>query len=87
MVDDVEPAQKGVEEGPQDAVVHAPFGSWPGEMTSLYERDKEHYDVFLKQQKSQEGMDEYMKEWVDSIPSHDALLEKIGKENLEKLKI
>ncbi len=26
-----------------DAVVHAPYGSWPGEMAGMYERDEPHY--------------------------------------------
>jgi len=70
-----------------DAVVQAPYGSWPGEMSSYYERDEPHYKMFIEKQKTQEGTDEYMKEWVYDLPDHKALLEKLGKERLEKLSL
>ena len=37
-----------------DAVVHAPYGSWPGEMSGMYERDDVHYKMFIEKQKKQE---------------------------------
>jgi acyl CoA:acetate/3-ketoacid CoA transferase alpha subunit len=70
-----------------DAVVHAPFGSWPGEMSSMYERDEEHYKMFVSRQKTEEGMQAYMKEWLYDLPDHKALLEKVGKERFNALKI
>lgn len=68
-----------------DAVVHAPYGSWPGEMSGLYERDEPHYKMFIEKQKTQEGMDEYMKEWLYSLPDHQSLLDKVGKKRLQEL--
>ncbi|MBC8384693.1 MAG: CoA transferase subunit A [Candidatus Cloacimonetes bacterium] len=70
-----------------DSVVHAPYASWPGEMVSAHEKDVEHYNMYLKKQKTEEGMNEYLKEWVYDIPNHQALLEKIGKEKLDSLKL
>lgn len=70
-----------------DAVVHHPFGSWPGEMAGSYERDEKHYKMFLEKQITQQGTDEYMKEWVTGLKDHDSLLEKIGKEKLDFLLI
>ena len=70
-----------------DAVVHAPYGSWPGEMTGCYERDEEHYRMFVEKQRTQEGMDEYMKEWVYGVKDHRELLDKIGKERLDSISI
>ncbi|GAB4323118.1 MAG: CoA transferase [Bacteroidales bacterium] len=70
-----------------DAVVHAPYGSWPGEMSLMYERDEPHYKMYVNQQKTAEGMDAYMKEWCYDLPDHKALLEKIGDERLNELKI
>jgi acyl CoA:acetate/3-ketoacid CoA transferase alpha subunit len=70
-----------------DAVVHAPYGSWPGEMSALYERDEPHYKMFVEQQKTKEGMDAYMKEWLYDLPDHQALLEKIGEDRLKELTI
>lgn len=68
-----------------DAVVHAPYASWPGEMSGLHERDDDHYKMYVQQQKTQEGMDAYMKEWIYDLPDHKALLDKIGKEKLQEL--
>jgi acyl CoA:acetate/3-ketoacid CoA transferase alpha subunit len=68
-----------------DAVVHAPYGSWPGEMSGMYERDDTHYKMFIEKQKTQESMDEYMKEWVYGLPDHQALVDKVGKNRLQEL--
>ena len=68
-----------------DAVVHAPYASWPGEMSGMYERDEPHYKMFVTKQKTKEGMDEYMKEWVYDLPDHKALNEKVGKQHFNDL--
>jgi acyl CoA:acetate/3-ketoacid CoA transferase alpha subunit len=70
-----------------DAVVHAPYGSWPGEMTGCYERDEEHYKMFIGKQKTEEGMNEYLQEWVYDLPDHQSLLDKIGKTKLDGIRI
>jgi acyl CoA:acetate/3-ketoacid CoA transferase alpha subunit len=70
-----------------DAVVHAPYGSWPGEMSGMYERDEPHYKDFVVKQKTKENMDLYMNEWVYDLPDHSALIEKIGKDRLQELTI
>ncbi|MDP8257356.1 MAG: CoA-transferase [Candidatus Alcyoniella australis] len=70
-----------------DAVVEAPFGSWPGEMAGAYERDEEHYRMFVKATKSAEATQDYMRQWVYGLPDHAALLEKVGTQRLEALRI
>ena len=70
-----------------DAVIHAPYASWPGEMSGMYERDEPHYKMYIEKQKTQEGMDEYMKEWIYDLPDHQALIEKVGKKRLQELKV
>jgi acyl CoA:acetate/3-ketoacid CoA transferase alpha subunit len=70
-----------------DAVVHAPFGSWPGEMAGYYERDEEHYRAFIDQTQTQEGADRYLREWVRDIPDHQALLDRVGRGRLEALRV
>jgi len=70
-----------------DAVVHAPFGSWPGEMAGMYERDEEHLRYFLEMAKTEEGTRAYLEEWVYGVKDHQALLEKVGMERLEALKV
>ena len=57
----------------------------PGEMSDMYERDEPHYKMFVEKQKTKEGMDEYMKEWLYDLPDHKSLNEKIGKERLQNL--
>ena len=70
-----------------DAVVHAPYGSWPGEMNGLYERDETHYKMFIEKQQSPDATDEYMKEWVLDIPNHKSLIEKIGTQRLKEISL
>ncbi len=70
-----------------DAVVHAPYGSWPGEMSGMYERDEPHYKDYVEKQKKKETMDAYMKEWIYDLPDQGALVEKIGKKRLQELTI
>ena len=70
-----------------DAVVHAPYGSWPGEMAGKYERDEEHYRQFIEGSKTPEGTEAYLKEWVHGLPSHQALIDKIGKDRLQEINI
>ncbi|MCZ7586254.1 MAG: hypothetical protein M5R36_24655 [Deltaproteobacteria bacterium] len=70
-----------------DAVVHAPFGSWPGEMAGAYERDEAHYRAFIDRSKTAEGADAYLTEWVRDLPDHDALIAKVGREKLEPLRV
>ncbi len=68
-----------------DAVVHAPYASWPGEMSGLHERDEPHYKMYVEKQKTKEGMDDYMKEWVYDLPDHQSLLDKVGKKRFQDL--
>ncbi len=70
-----------------DAVVHAPYGSWPGEMAGKYERDEEHYRQFIEGSKTPEGTEAYLKEWVHGLPSHQALIDKIGEDRLQEINI
>jgi len=68
-----------------DAVVHAPYASWPGEMAGLYERDEPHYKMYVEKQKTKEGMNEYIKEWIYDLPDHQSLNEKVGKKRFQEL--
>ncbi len=70
-----------------DAVVHAPYGSWPGEMAGKYERDEEHYRQFIEGSKTPEGTEAYLKEWVHDLSSHQALIDKIGEARLQEINI
>ena len=69
-----------------DAVVHAPFGSHPGEMVYAYERDEEHLRDYVEVSKTAEGMQGYMDRYVYGVKSHQEYLKLIGAERLDMLK-
>lgn len=69
-----------------DAVVHAPFGSHPGEMVYMYGRDEEHIKKYIEMIKTEEGTKEYLEEYIYSVKDHNEYLEKIGRDRLEYLK-
>ncbi|MCF6192181.1 MAG: CoA transferase subunit A [Candidatus Hydrothermae bacterium] len=68
-----------------DAVVHAPFGSHPGEMAYLYERDETHLRMFLEKSRTEEGTRAYLEEWIYGVPNHEAYVQKVGLEHLWSL--
>lgn len=70
-----------------DAVIEAPFGSWPGEMAWIYERDEEHLQMFLEAAKTREGTEAYLQKWVHGVRDHATLLERVGEARLEALRV
>ena len=68
-----------------DAVVHAPFGSHPGEMAYRYCRDEEEIKAWVEAAETEEGAHAYLQEWVHSLPDHQAYLDKVGPERLDRL--
>jgi hypothetical protein len=69
-----------------DAVVRAPFGSYPGSTPGLYGADLEQWLMFAAAQ-AQGKTDEYLDHWVHSVASHDEMLEKrVGEAKLEALR-
>lgn len=70
-----------------DAVVHAPFGSHPGEMARLYERDEDGIREWVDASRTEEGAQAYLKKYVYDLPDHAAYLELVGRERLQKLKV
>ncbi len=70
-----------------DAVVEAPFGSHPGEMNGMYERDEEHIRSYYESTKDVEKVKAYLDKWVYGVESHEAYLDLVGRERLEELRI
>ena len=70
-----------------DAVVEAPFGSHPGEMSALYERDEEHIRDYAKNSKDKKATKAYLEKWIYGIKDHKEYLDLVGKEKLIELKI
>jgi acyl CoA:acetate/3-ketoacid CoA transferase alpha subunit len=68
-----------------DAVVHAPYGSHPGEMCYTYWRDEEHLMNFLEESKDIGKTKAYMDKYVYGVKNHDEYLKLIGMDRLKKL--
>jgi glutaconate CoA-transferase, subunit A len=70
-----------------DAVVPAPFGSHPGEMARVYERDEELVREWVEASRTPETSRAYLDKYIYSIPNHEAYLDLIGHARLEKLRV
>ncbi len=68
-----------------DAVVHAPFGSHPGEMAYVYERDEAGIREWVEASRTAEGAQAYLDRYIYSLKDHQEYLERTGKERLEQL--
>jgi acyl CoA:acetate/3-ketoacid CoA transferase alpha subunit len=68
-----------------DAVVEAPFGSHPGEMCYLYERDEPGIKEWVEASKTAEATRSYLDRYVYGPADHAAYLERIGAERLAGL--
>jgi acyl CoA:acetate/3-ketoacid CoA transferase alpha subunit len=69
-----------------DAVVHAPFGTYPGSTPGLYGAHLEHWLEFAAAQ-VQDKTDDYLEKWVHSVASHEEMLEKrVGADRLEQMR-
>jgi len=68
-----------------DAVVHLPFGSYPGAMPGVYGADGEHQIELITADRLN-TMDAYLEKWVYSVESHADMLEKrVGAKKLVEL--
>ena len=69
-----------------DAVVVAPFGSYPGSTPGLYGAHLEHWLEFAAAQ-AQNKTDDYLEKWVFSVASHEEMLDKrVGAKKLLQLR-
>jgi acyl CoA:acetate/3-ketoacid CoA transferase alpha subunit len=67
-----------------DAVVHAPYGSYPGEMAYMYGRDESGIKEWVDMSKTAEGAQEYLDKYVYGPKNHDEYLKLIGEERLKQ---
>ena len=67
-----------------DAVVHAPFGSFPGEMAYMYGRDEESLKEWIEASKTAESSQAFLDQYVHGVKNHAEYLELVGKEKLER---
>jgi acyl CoA:acetate/3-ketoacid CoA transferase alpha subunit len=69
-----------------DAVVHAPFGAYPGAMPARYEIDLEHVDR-LNAIRNDEQMKNYLDENIYSLADHEEFLDKrVGAARMKELR-
>ena len=69
-----------------DAVVHAPYGSHPGEMVYDYARDEEEIRAWVKASETAEGAAAYLQKTIYDLPDHQAYLEMVGEAQLAALR-
>jgi len=67
-----------------DAVVHAPFGSFPGEMAYMYGRDEPAIKEWVDMSSTAEGAKTYLDKYVYGLKDHAEYLNLIGTERLEQ---
>ena len=68
-----------------DAVVHAPFGSYPGEMAYMYGRDEEGIKEWVDMSSTEEGAKAYLNKYIHAVPrSCWHILNLIGEDRLKK---
>jgi acyl CoA:acetate/3-ketoacid CoA transferase alpha subunit len=67
-----------------DAVIHAPFGSYPGEMAYVYGRDEPAIREWVEASRTAEGGQVYLDKYVYNLPDHAAYLDLVGQERLAR---
>jgi glutaconate CoA-transferase subunit A len=68
-----------------DAVVEAPFGSHPGEMCYVYQRDEAQIKEWVKAAENSDTAQAYLSKYIYSVKNHQEYLELIGKPHLKAL--
>ena len=67
-----------------DAVVHAPYGSYPGEMAYMYGRDEPAIKEWVDMSKTAEGSKAYLDKFIYDVKDHGEYLKRIGDERLKR---
>ncbi len=68
-----------------DAVVHAPFGSHPGEMAYVYGRDEPVIREWIESSKTADGAAAYLDKYIFGVANHQEYMQLIGSERLSQL--
>ncbi len=80
-----EPARTIIPHFLVDAVIKAPFGSHPGEMCYVYERDEPQIKAWVEASKDPETTQAYLQKYIYDLKDHQAYLDLIGDERLDEL--
>jgi glutaconate CoA-transferase, subunit A len=68
-----------------DAVVHAPFGSHPGEMAYIYGRDEPGIREWIDASRTAEGAQAYLAKFVHGVQNHQQYLDLVGQDRLQRV--
>ena len=81
-----DPARTSIPHFTVDAVVHAPFGAYPGTVQGRYASDVQHVVECFGGGPCAATCNPTLKKWVYSVDSHDEMLEKrVGWKKLQEL--
>ena len=69
-----------------DAVVEAPYGSHPGEMCYVYERDERQIKEWVEASKDEESTKAYLDQYIYGVKDHQEYLALIGEARLQQLR-
>jgi glutaconate CoA-transferase subunit A len=69
-----------------DGVVEAPFGSHPGEMCYVYERDEDQIKEWIEASKTEEKTKAYLEKYIYAVKDHAAYCQLVGEDRLAELK-
>jgi len=67
------------------AVVHEPRGAHPSAVSGFYNRDHQYYHEYHSRTRTTEGFQQWLDDWVLSMPDRNAYLAKLGEERLNGL--
>lgn len=70
-----------------DAVVPAAYGAHPSQCFGMYDYDSGFYIKYDRASRTQEGFNEFIREYVEDCCSHEAYVEKIGRDVLDSLRV
>lgn len=69
-----------------DAVIKAPFGAHPTASHCFYDYDPGHLKLYREAASDDDLFKRYLEDWVYSVPTQEAYLEKVGVANLLRIK-
>jgi glutaconate CoA-transferase subunit A len=69
-----------------DAVVKVPFGAHPTACYGFYDYDPRHLNLYKKTAEDDVLFEDYLKEWVYGVSSHEEYVVKIGSSQLQNIK-
>jgi glutaconate CoA-transferase, subunit A len=69
-----------------DAIVKIPFGAHPTACYGFYDYDPRHLNLYKRVAEEDDLFRKYLEEWVYSLSSHEAYLEKVGLADLQRIR-